>query len=107
MPNELQSTIAQWQREHFPTGTGLIHQAVGLSEEVGELCRAILKQDQKVRGSWEDWQDEIRKEVGDVGIRLMLLADAAGFDVQTCVEQRATYVMGRDINHDPAGTSNG
>lgn len=62
--------------------------ALGLAEEVGEVCRAVLKQSQGVRGTHEHWQDEIKKELGDVVIKCADVARACGIDLSDAVWQR-------------------
>ena len=76
---------------------------LGLAEETGEVCRAVLKQKQGIRGSHEAWQAEIAKELGDVFIKIVDVAWRAGLDPLACIEQRWASIRLRDFRADPVG----
>jgi NTP pyrophosphatase (non-canonical NTP hydrolase) len=69
----LQRQIREWHDYNFPSDN-LENSALGLSEETGEVCRAVLKQGQNIRGTKDFWDAEIRKEIGDVFIKLVEVA---------------------------------
>ena len=73
------------------------HQALSVGEESGEVLRAILKRAQAIRGTYEYWTEEIRKEAGDVIISLMCLAEMEGFDLDKAVDDRWDYVINRNM----------
>ncbi len=97
-----QAEVRQWVLHNFGP-TLLDVTTLGLVEEVGELCRAILKRDQGVRGSYEEWTAEIRKEQGDVMIKLLDLADTARFDLVEAAADRWAVVSERDFRANPRG----
>lgn len=90
MPTDLtdiQTEVHRWSLRNF----GEIPQTLvtlGLAEEVGELCRAVLKREQGIRGSREEWNAEIRKELGDCLIRLLDIAAYEGLWLDTVVDAR-------------------
>lgn len=66
----LQGEIAEWARFNF--GELLPHhQFLGVVEEVGELAHAILKREQKIRGTPQEHQEAEEDAVGDISIFLM------------------------------------
>lgn len=91
-----QAEVRQWVLHNFGP-TLLDVTTLGLVEEVGELCRAILKRDQGIRGSYDEWTAEIRKELGDVLIKLLDVADTAGFDLAEAAADRWSVVSQRDF----------
>ena len=77
--------------------------AAGLAEEVGEVCRCVVKEQQGIRGTSDEWRRELRKELGDVFVRLAELSRLYHLDLVDAIIERANYVMARDLNHDPIG----
>lgn len=98
----IQSEIKNWVTYNFGSGTPM-SAVVGLSEEVGELCRAILKQHQKIRGTHDEWQIEIAKEIGDAFIKLCDVASEAGIDLEYAIKSRWEIIRQRDFRKDPVG----
>src|ERR1035437_3462457 len=68
--DNLQNEIVAWHRRNYPTGTA-IRDLISVEEELGELNRAELKQAGEIRGTWEHWQEEKKKEAGDVLIGII------------------------------------
>lgn len=75
----------------------VLHQALNVVEEAGEVARAVLKRAQGIRGTHEHWSAELQKEVGDVVISLMCLAAIEGFDLGEAVDKRWDAVISRDM----------
>jgi len=95
-----QRDVAQWVDYNFGH-TPLAVTTLGLSEEVGELSRAVLKREQGIRGTYDEWTAEIAKELGDVMIKLLDVAETAGFDLQTVTALRWEAVSKRNFRADP------
>jgi NTP pyrophosphatase (non-canonical NTP hydrolase) len=76
---------------------------VGVGEETGELQRAVLKQHQQIRGTFEEWQEEIEKECGDVFLKLCDIAVRCGFDLGEAIENRWLTIQQRDWQKDKIG----
>ena len=92
---KLQLEIREWEKHNFPDATA-VDQLLGVAEEVGELCHAVLKFNQKIRagaGRVETW-NLIRDAVGDVVIFLTNFCDMLGIDFAEVVEE--TWVTYRD-----------
>lgn len=66
----LQRDIHQWHRRNFPTDDAR-DSLLGVGEELGEVMRAQVKQSGGIRGSFEYWQEEKKKEIGDVVIGIL------------------------------------
>lgn len=97
--------IEEFFRNKFPNAT-IEQTGLGLGEESGEVLRAILKRSEGIRGTKEEWNAEVRKEVGDVFARLVEVAMLDGFDLWEAIEDRFAVISERDINHDPVGPVN-
>lgn len=59
-----------WHQKNYPTETDS-QCLTSIGEEFGELDRAELKQAGGIRGTWDHWQAEKAKEIGDVMITLV------------------------------------
>lgn len=59
-----------------------------LAEEAGEACRAIVKGLQGIRGTTEFWEEELRKELGDVVMAATGIAAHYGIDLDEAVAER-------------------
>lgn len=60
-------------------------QCLKLQEEVGELSKAIINQD----------EDEIIDAIGDCVIVLTNLAKLCGYDIETCIESSYNVIKNR------------
>jgi NTP pyrophosphatase (non-canonical NTP hydrolase) len=98
----MQDQVATWVDHNFP-GTTPAEKCLGLAEESGEVCRAVLKLEQGIRGTREEWREEIAKELGDVFVKLCDVATAYELDLQDAVEQRWATVRARDWQADRIG----
>lgn len=95
-----QYDIHKWLNRNFPDIT-LPEAQLLLTEEVGELSRAILKREQKVRGTAAEWETEAYKEIGDVLIALSHVASLFGFDLEDVLQDRWTTISKRDYLNNP------
>lgn len=96
---ELQQQVNEWHTRNFPRQSVAINQVV-LTEEVGELSRAIAKLDAGIRGTKEEWIVEARKEIGDVIISLMSVATSLDIDAEQAVADKWATVSQRNWNVD-------
>lgn len=94
--------IHEWAEKNFPNETR-VSITLGIAEEVGELCRAVLKQYQGIRGTHEEWNKEVRKELGDVYIKLVHLASHCNWDLTDIILDRWDEVKRRDWIKDKIG----
>lgn len=78
-------------------------QMLNLVEEVGELARALLKRKQGIRGTREEWDTEVHKEIGDVFISLLAVAHHEGLEALRCAADRWWDVKQRNWTTDPIG----
>lgn len=86
MTDKLQDEIHAWHLRNYPNDD-MQSALLGIAEELGEVARAQLKQDGGIRGTWQEWQDEKFKEIGDVFIGLLNYAGFRGFSLATEVEE--------------------
>lgn len=100
----LQIRAHRWSLEKWPN-EGVMHDALGLGEEVGEVLRCVLKREHGTRGTAEEWTAELRKEVGDTLLVLAVLAEREGFDLLDAAWDRWLAIKDRSVNHDPIVTA--
>lgn len=102
---DYQSQIWPWAAHNFGDERVLepIIAAVGLSEEVGELHRAMLKDRQGIRGTHEEWTAEQKKELGDVFIKVIEVGARLGFDMEQVLYERWQSIKQRDWRADAIG----
>lgn len=98
-----QAEVVAWNAHNFGDDKSRIEDALVVCEEAGELARAVLKQHQQIRGTYDEWQGEIAKEVGDVVITLASLAANAGLSLQDCIADRWAVVGARDFTANKIG----
>ena len=94
---ELQEWQREWSLRNFgeqPAYRGVL----GVAEEVGELCHAVLKSEQGIRGRDAD---DIADAIGDVVIYLCEVATSYGLSLQECVEQAKGQCCERDWRKNP------
>ena len=101
-PVSMQQSVQAWAAHNIPANDPA-HQALNVAEEAGELCRAVLKRVQGIRGTREQWTAEVRKEAADVVLSLYNLAIIEGFDLDEAVRERWQAVEQRDWVSDPVG----
>jgi NTP pyrophosphatase (non-canonical NTP hydrolase) len=99
--NELQKTLHEWRQYNFPDTYTLWHQFMGVTEELGEMAHAILKQSQGIRGSYEEHEEDLRDAVGDLTIYLMGLCSVKGWSFEEVVMKTADTVLRRDWVENP------
>ena len=90
--DKLQDEIAQWHRINYPNDD-LESSLLGVMEELGELNRVQLKQDGGIRGTWEYWEAEKQKEVGDVVIGLINFCSFADIKFSSIVADSGLAVV--------------
>ena len=104
--NDLQGKWFLWKEKNFDesTGKGPEWQALGMAEEVGEVCRIILKAQQKIRqytnGFDEKARKDLAKEISDVAIFSIQLCSIMGIDFGKALFDRSEEVMKRNWTKD-------
>jgi NTP pyrophosphatase (non-canonical NTP hydrolase) len=98
---EMQHRCREWeQRQPFGRAPWW-HRLFGIVEEVGELAHAFLKQEQGIRGTRGEHEENGKDAIGDILIFLANLCSARGWDLQEIVEQTVEKVTRRDWATDP------
>ncbi len=91
---ELQEELVPFQKNNFPNRENW-EPLVGLTEEVGELSHAFLKAHQNIRGTKDEYRIEAMDAVGDILIFLADFCNAAGYDMQRCLDNTWAVVRHR------------
>lgn len=102
---DYQEDVAYWQEKNFPDHEPFdnVVSTLGLVEEVGEVCRAIVKMEQGIRGTREEWMEDLKKEIGDVFIKICDVSNRFDIDLQRTVRDRWEVVRARDWQKDKIG----
>ncbi len=90
---KLHAEHKEWALHNFPNETPY-NQLLGMFEEFGELCHAVLKRRQGIRGSQEEHIAEERDAVGDFWIYAFHFLTLTGItiqDVHRCTVVTAPY----------------
>lgn len=100
--NHYQKIMGEWWTRNFGDNPNDVpgNSIIALGEEFGELCRAHNKQLQNIRGTEEEWEREIQKEIGDVFVTLAVYAYRRGYDLEECIRTRWDVVGKRDWQKD-------
>jgi NTP pyrophosphatase (non-canonical NTP hydrolase) len=107
--SEIQAQITAWQDHNFyadsdrRTPVDALCAVIGLGEEAGEVQRAVLKRHQGIRGTSEEWVQEAEKELGDVFIKMVDVAESLGIDLDKAILTRWLDVRVRDFQADSVG----
>lgn len=83
---EMQELHLRWALKNFPN-TSWNDALMGVVEEVGELHHHLLKQKQKIRGTYEYHEEGAKDSVADIVIYLMHVCTKRGWDIQEVVEE--------------------
>jgi NTP pyrophosphatase (non-canonical NTP hydrolase) len=90
--------------ERLWPGEDIRSAGLSLTEEAGEVARAIVKRHHKTRGSREDWTKQLRIEVAQVVGVCMDIAEREGFSLELAVRECVDLLCVMDRNHDPVGS---
>ncbi len=94
---DLQVRLARWQQSNFG-GSKDWQLALGAAEEVGELCHALLKRSQRIRGMEDPavYKEAVGDAIADVTVFLIQLASSHRLDFFTLLVETANKVMERN-----------
>lgn len=99
--NDIQDNLEIWLYKNFQE-TSCEDQILVLMEEVGELCHAVIKTKQKIRGYDEvNSIHEIKDSVGDIFISLCNFCNARGLNITDCIYLAYNNVINRDWQKNP------
>lgn len=76
LPYPTQTQIMEWVRIKFPTKTSVVHRAMKLGEEAGEVLGAVTKMDEGRKT-----KADLGQELAQAVICCMGVAEAAGIDL--------------------------
>jgi len=104
-----QEELAEWQERNFGKhDDDILKCAVGMSEEVGEVCHHVLKGTQGIRGGVNGInKKEVADGVADVLIYGLQLLSKLGMDAEHEIAITIQNVLARDWKQDPIGKING
>lgn len=99
--HQLQVQLAAWQAKNFGAQQHY-EMALGIAEETGELCHAVLKHLQKIRGmeDAERFRVEAGDAAGDIFVYLCQFLTILRIDAGTLFLETARRVMKRDFTKD-------
>lgn len=102
MVNLRQRELAEWQKRNFRNVTSE-KLALGMAEEVGELCHYILKRMQKIRKAADEQevQEQIADAFGDTVIFGVQLMETEGMNAEKVIKKTIEDVLKRDWLSNP------
>ena len=98
--DDIQSEVKAWARHNFPDQTPELT-LLGVAEETGELCHAILKQRQLIRGTYDQHEAKAKDSVGDLLIYLLHLCTLKGWSLNEILVNTWDEVRQRDWVENP------
>lgn len=84
-----------WRARNFP-GDDLWVPALGAAEETGELCHAVLKMYQGIRGTEAEHKAAMEDAIGDVSLYLIDICSMLGLSFEQVVYDTWQIVKQRD-----------
>jgi len=108
MINLKQKELHEWQERNFK-GTKSTTKpewcALGMAEEVGELCHLILKRKQGIRNYTDNdkAKELIADAFADVVVYGVQLMTCEGLDAEAIIQKTIDDVLKRDWRKDPVG----
>ena len=97
---DLQKEVKEWAERNFPDAEK-VDPVLGVAEETGELCHAILKMKQKIRGTEDQHRANAFDAVGDIVIYLADVCNKYNLDLQAAVATTWFKVKKRNWKDDP------
>lgn len=82
----IQKQVDEWARKNFGNSPSY-HPLLGVSEEVGELCHAHLKEEQGIRGTSEELQEKAKDAIADIVIYLCDYCNRREWDIEDLVSE--------------------
>jgi len=86
--NEIACTAAAETIEQLAKRLDRVVTTLGGAEEFGELARAVVKMEDGIRGTREEWLAELSKELGDTVLKCCGIAHRHALDLHDCVWNR-------------------
>ncbi len=94
-----QKEVYDWRVNNFSDPPTPMKQALVIAEEAGEVCRAVLKREQNIRGSYEHWTQELKIECAQVLIALYAIAEHENFDLVEFTEEYWPTIAERNFKN--------
>jgi len=91
----LQDEHFDWANHNFG-GSNADHALFGMTEELGELAHAHLKQLQGIRENEGDFTEQAKDSVADIVIYMINYCNARGFNLEKLIQTTWDHVKKRD-----------
>lgn len=104
-----QKELYIWQQRNFGIDkNNVVHCALGMAEETGELCHHILKGTQKIRGGIGGIDKAmVADSIADCLIYGIQICSNLGLDAEAEIAAVINKVLKRDWKKDPEGKNHG
>lgn len=99
--HRLQTEVAAWATENFGPDRPSYQRLLGAAEELGELCHAHLKSEQKIRGTVSEFKLKKIDAVADIIIYLADYCTRENIDLEAAVGQTWEQVRRRSWTQNP------
>lgn len=94
--NQYQQEVHEWATRNFGSNPSYHHPLMGVVEEIGELHHALLKQEQGIRGTWQENEVKAKDAVGDLMVYLFNLCQLRGWSLSEILNETWEQVRLRD-----------
>jgi len=96
--SKYQERFWEWQQENIGEVRDPAYLAMGMAEEVGEICHAMRCRERGVRGYDNDakYLDEVADGIADTFVYSLQLASAHDLDVEKILLRTFKHVLSRD-----------
>ena len=92
---DIQVEQKKWSEHNFGSHPAW-QPLLGIAEECGELCHAVLKQTQGIRGTSAEHTEAMKDACADIMIYLCDFASCKGIDLQSTLNKVWSEVSKRD-----------
>lgn len=90
-----QNNLKEWINNNFPNKPAW-QPLLGMVEEIGELSHSFLKQEQGIRGTFNEHEEKMKDAIGDIIIFLIHFCIIKNWQIEEIFENTWKEVRNRD-----------
>lgn len=90
-----QNNLKEWINNNFPNKPAW-QPLLGMVEEIGELSHSFLKQEQGIRGTFNEHEEKMKDAIGDIIIFLIHFCIIKNWQIEEILENTWKEVRNRD-----------
>lgn len=94
--HKFQTEVHEWEKRNFGADQPPWCQIMGMTEELGELAHAYLKNHQGIRGTTQEHEAAMIDAIGDLTVYMVAFCSRMGLDFSSIVQNVWGVVKHRD-----------